>query len=729
MIKRVVPHLVFVAVAVGLLGLITVAAQTGGVSRSLPASPVAPGDEFEVTINDVGLADGFGTVVETLPTGFSYVTGSAASTDTNAQADAVVKGQDVEITVIAVDTLTYRVAVDQGVTDGQYDFTGELQKLSGDDDITGDTSVTVAAGTTTTPEPSPSPSPSPSPTPEPSPSPTPTGVSRSLPAAGSVSAGGEFEVTINNVGLADGFGTVVETLPTGFSYVIGSAASTTPNAQADAVVNGQDVEITVIAVDTLTYRVTIDSGVTDGSYTFSGVLETLSGDVTIAGDISVTLGIGRSFPPSSVPAGGTVTVTINNVGLADGFGTVVETLPAGFSYVPGSAASTDTNAQADAVVNGQVVSITVIGVDTLTYGVRVGSSVRAGTHTFTGVLEKLSGDETIPSSTIRVRGAVTPGPGPGPGGGVIVVNQQPSFTDGDSTTRSVPEYSPAGTNVGEPVTATDPEGSALTYALGGADAGLFEVNSSTGQITVGDGTSLDFKTTASYSVRVEARDPSAGRDSIDVTISVTNVDEPGAVSLSSTEPAFGTELTATLTDPDGGITDVRWEWQWSSDGAEWFTIPGGMNASYTPSHGDGGLMLRATVEYSDAAGSSSLESEATQALPSAPAPTPTAVPPTPTPTQVPPTPTPTAVPPTATPTQVPPTATPTQVPPAPTATAVPPTATPTQVPPAPTATATATPVPPEEEGGFPGWLIVIIVIIAAGVIVAGVLVVRNRQQR
>ena len=720
MIKRVVPQLVFVAVAVGLLGLITVAAQMGGVSRSLPAGAVAPGDEFEVTINDVGLADGFGTVVETLPAGFSYVTGSAASTTANAQVGAEVNGQDVEITVIAVDTLTYRVAVDPGVTDGQYDFTGELQKLSGDDDITGDTSVTVAAGTTTTP-------PAETTTPEPSPTTTPTGVSRSLPA-GSVASGDEFEVTINNVGLADGFGTVVETLPTGFSYVIGSAASTTPNAQADAVVNGQDVEITVIAVDTLTYRVTIDSGVTDGSYTFSGVLETLSGDVTIAGDISVTLGIGRSFSPRSVPAGGTVTVTINEIGLADGFGTVVETLPTGFSYVIGSAASTDTNAQADAVVNGQDVEITVIGVDTLTYGVRVGSSVRAGQYTFMGELQKLSGDETIAASTITVRGAVTPGPGPGGGGG-IVINQRPTFTEGDSATRSVPEYSPAGTDVGEPVTATDPEGSALTYALGGADAGLFEVDGSTAQITVGDGTSLDFKTTASYSVRVEARDPSAGRDSIDVTISVTNVDEPGMLSISSTEPAFGTELTATLTDPDGGITDVSWEWQWSSDGAEWFTIPGGMSASYTPSHGDGGLMLRATVEYSDAAGSASLESEATQALPSAPAPTPTAVPPTPTPTQVPPTPTPTAVPPTATPTQVPPTATPTQVPPAPTATAVPPTATPTQVPPAPTATATATPVPPEEEGGFPGWLVVIIVIIVAGVIVAGVLVVRNRQQQ
>ena len=720
MIKRVVPHLVFVAVAVGLLGLITVAAQTGSVSRSLPAGAVAPGDEFEVTINNVGLADGFGTVVETLPAGFSYVAGSAASTTANATVDAIVSGQVVEITVVAVDTLTYRVTVGSEVADGPHTFSGSLEKLSGDDDI-GDSTVTVEAGTTTTP-------PAETTTPEPSPTTTPTGVSRSLPA-GSVASGDEFEVTINNVGLADGFGTVVETLPAGFTYVDGSAASTTPNATVDAIVSGQVVEITVVAVDTLTYRVTVGSGVAAGQHTFSGVLEKLSGDVTIAAStITVEAPVGgasRSLPAGPVAPGSALRVTISNVGLADGFGTVVETLPAGFTYVDGSAASTTANATVDAIVSGQVVEITVVAVDTLTYRVTVGSGVAAGQYTFFGVLKKLSGDETIASSTIRVRAATVIVPG----GGGIVINQRPTFSEGDSATRSVPEYSPAGTNVGEPVTATDPEGSALTYALGGADAGLFEVNSSTGQITVGDGTTLDFKTTASYSVRVDARDPSRGRDEIDVTISVTNVDEPGAVSLSSTEPAFGTELTATLTDPDGGITDVRWEWQWSSDGAEWFTIPGGMNASYTPSHGDGGLMLRATVEYSDAAGSASLESEATQALPSAPAPTPTAVPPTPTPTQVPPTPTPTAVPPTATPTQVPPTATPTQVPPAPTATAVPPTATPTQVPPAPTATATATPVSPEEEGGFPGWLVVIIVIIVAGVIVAGVLVVRNRQQQ
>jgi hypothetical protein len=313
------------------------------------------------------------------------------------------------------------------------------------------------------------------------------------------------------------------------------------------------------------------------------------------------------------------------------------------------------------------------------------------------------------------------------------------------------ENSPAGTNVGEPVEATDPDRGTLHYALSGDDASSFGIDRLTGQITVDAGTNLDFETKTEYSVRVTVRDPSNGRDEINVAISVTNVDEPGTISLSSTEAAFGTELTATLTDPDGGITDVSWEWQWSSDGDTWVTVPGGRNASYTPSESDGGLMLRATATYSDALGEASSESEATQALPVPPEPTPTpvptatptpvptatptpvptatptAVPPTATPTRVPPTATPTAVPPTATPTRVPPTATPTAVPPTatPTPTAVPPTATATAVPPAPTPTA----VPPEEEGGFPGWLIVVIVIAVVAVGAAGALIVRNRQQQ
>ena len=226
-------------------------------------------------------------------------------------------------------------------------------------------------------------------------------------------------------------GQVVETLPAGFSYVDDSAASTDANAVIDAVVNGQTVTFTVVGVDSLTYKVTVGSDVADGPHTFSGVLKKLSGDDTIA-DSTVTVEAGTTTTPPtatpspddtttpgdvsrSLPAGPVApddefTVTINNVGLADGFGSVVETLPAGFSYVDNSAASTDANAVIDAVVNGRTVTFTVVGVDSFTYKVTVGSDVADGPHTFSGVLKKLSGDDTIADSTVTVGG---PAPQPG----------------------------------------------------------------------------------------------------------------------------------------------------------------------------------------------------------------------------------------------------------------------------------------------------------------------------
>ena len=48
-----------------------------------------------------------------------------------------------------------------------------------------------------------------------------------------------------------------------------------------------------------------------------------------------------------------------------------------------------------------------------------------------------------------------------------------SLLSGTATTRSVPENTPAGEDIGEPVAATDADaGDMLTYTLGGDDAGF-----------------------------------------------------------------------------------------------------------------------------------------------------------------------------------------------------------------------------------------------------------------
>ncbi|MCG9134111.1 cadherin domain-containing protein [Candidatus Poribacteria bacterium] len=105
------------------------------------------------------------------------------------------------------------------------------------------------------------------------------------------------------------------------------------------------------------------------------------------------------------------------------------------------------------------------------------------------------------------------------------VNHAPIFTEGSSTTRSVAENTPAGKNIGSPVTATDADEDTLTYTLGGADAGSFGIVSTTGQLQTRD--PLDYEKKNTYAVIVTVSDGSA-TDTIGVTIDVTDVEENNA---------------------------------------------------------------------------------------------------------------------------------------------------------------------------------------------------------
>ena len=103
-------------------------------------------------------------------------------------------------------------------------------------------------------------------------------------------------------------------------------------------------------------------------------------------------------------------------------------------------------------------------------------------------------------------------------------NVPPEFTEGDSATRSVSENATAGAAVGDPVAATDAGNATLTYTLEGDDAGYFVIDAGTGQLTVGDGTTLDYEARASYAVSVRATNPSGYSAAIAVTITVTDDD-------------------------------------------------------------------------------------------------------------------------------------------------------------------------------------------------------------
>ena len=57
---------------------------------------------------------------------------------------------------------------------------------------------------------------------------------------------------------------------------------------------------------------------------------------------------------------------------------------------------------------------------------------------------------------------------------VTEVNEAPVFPSAMAT-RTIPENTPAGRNIGAPVSATDPDNDPLTYSLGGTDAASFHI--------------------------------------------------------------------------------------------------------------------------------------------------------------------------------------------------------------------------------------------------------------
>ncbi len=194
-------------------------------------------------------------------------------------------------------------------------------------------------------------------------------------------------------------------------------------------------------------------------------------------------------------------------------------------------------------------------------------------------------------------------------------NRPPEF-DSATATREVPENTEAGENIGAPVTATDPDtGDTPAYTLEGADLDSFDIDSASGQIQTKSGVTYDHESKSSYSVTVKADDNNGGTATIDVTITVADVDEAGTVTLSTDQPPARAEITAALTDPDEGVTGAVWQWERSSDGSTGWVGIGTSSPSHTPVDGDVGYHLRATASYTDVHGpGKTAQAESTQAV-------------------------------------------------------------------------------------------------------------------
>lgn len=220
-----------------------------------------------------------------------------------------------------------------------------------------------------------------------------------------------------------------------------------------------------------------------------------------------------------------------------------------------------------------------------------------------------------------------------------VIEAEVTDTGMNLTSTTTPESSTASTTVLSTYAGTDDEDNRespredVGWTLDGADKDLFrlctdvdsntcpdEISAATVQLTFKN--AVDYEKPADsgrnnkYDVTVVATDSDDMTATRPVVVTVDNSDEEGTVTLSNLQPEVGTPITASVTDPDGGITGLTWQWHWATsdeapDNPEpndaWTLIRGATSNTYTPVTGEEGDMgdvgrhIRATAIYNDRA--------------------------------------------------------------------------------------------------------------------------------
>ena len=188
---------------------------------------------------------------------------------------------------------------------------------------------------------------------------------------------------------------------------------------------------------------------------------------------------------------------------------------------------------------------------------------------------------------------------------VTDVNEAPAVA-GDAAVTFNEDTGDIETALGD-YTANDPDQGAPTptWSVAGPDGGKFTAV----------GGALEFKakpdfenpTDANmdnvYEVTVQASDGKL-TGMMKVKVTVENAEEAGVVTLSKTQPRVGIAVTASLTDPDGSISSLTWQWS-NSNG----NIDDANSDTYVPVTGDVGDNLTATASYTDGHGASKMADE------------------------------------------------------------------------------------------------------------------------
>ena len=197
---------------------------------------------------------------------------------------------------------------------------------------------------------------------------------------------------------------------------------------------------------------------------------------------------------------------------------------------------------------------------------------------------------------------------------VTNVNEKPEITGTPSLVTTSSYHENTTGNVAD-YNARDEEGSTITWSLTGTDRGDFDI-SADGIVTFKNTPDFedpeDSGTDNVFKFNVVASD-SAKTNSVAVTVTVADVEEPGTITVSNPDPGVGDDIRFDLTDPDGGLTaaGITWFVESKASGGAWGTAHGGRPeggsssttfVTYRAPEEETGNELRVRAEYTDRRG-------------------------------------------------------------------------------------------------------------------------------
>ena len=169
-------------------------------------------------------------------------------------------------------------------------------------------------------------------------------------------------------------------------------------------------------------------------------------------------------------------------------------------------------------------------------------------------------------------------------------NQPPVFTDGSSAARALDENTTGVQDVGDPVGATDPENTTLTYSLEGTDKDAFTINPRSGQLRTKSDQTYNYEAKPRYVASVKATDGHSGEGAILVLINLNDVNEP---------PEFASDAAfeAAENAPSAGRVEAR-DLD-NDDRITGYTISGGDDRDLFEIDSGGALTFKDAPDFED----------------------------------------------------------------------------------------------------------------------------------